>query len=715
MNEPPKVEAPGMNEDHRAQGDSGIDHNAEVASQQPSFPGGRLTMLSTACGVGLALALIDLGPRVTNLAPDFGWLRSIALPGVLSAGVISLVFLTLLVGLNLVLRQRGRFSLDLACGLAAGLLLIQILLLLIDLKVDQPGLETLKRATVMTVIGAVFAISAWALLRRMEPDHPVRRSLIVLLQLAPLLSLAGVLLLHANRFHLQPTASLRFVAANGAVLSGLGVLFLCHYRRRREQSRLGLGMLVVLIGVTASAGLTEQRRWQSVSPTETAADVAIDRPSVLMLTVETLRADHLSCYQGSVSTPAMDTLARDGVLFERALAPAPWTVPSLASILTGLEPLVHGTTTAKSALDPQLTTIAERLGNVGYRTAALTDNPFVRLARLGRGFTHFNPYPKNWGGPVHRRFLRPIFQLPGVPAWCRQEVTARELTDEAIDWIQRHGNERFFLWLHYFDPHQPYTPPPEFSSLPPHAHPRIDLQRIRMGYDRVDPELRSRLQTLYRDEIRFTDHSIGRLLRALRDLGHYEDTLIVFTSDHGEEFWEHGGLEHGHTLYDELLRVPLVVKPARPGASGLRLSAPVSIVQIVPTLLELLSLEGSDQYLPSLAGHWRDDLPPPAVRPLYASSLSVGEPRTAVTSGGYKLIRWDHSDIEELYNIATDPRERHNLSFVEPEVLAHHRELLESFTQAASRLGHQLRGEAETHRYFDPDKSQQLKALGYVE
>jgi len=704
-----------MTDEHRARGGSEVDEHAGAAPRQPWFPGGWMTMLSTACGVGLTLALIDLGPRVTNLAPDFGWLRYVALPGVLSAGVISLLFLTLLVGLSLVLRHRGRSALDLACGLAAGLLLIEVLLLLVDLKVDQPGLETLKRATVMTVIGAVFAIGACSLLRRLEPDHRVRRSLIVLLRLAPLLSLAGVLLLHANRFHLQPTASLHFVAANGVVLCGLGVLFLWHYRRRRERSWLGLGMLVALIGVTVSAGLYEQYRWLSVSPTAIAADVAIDRPSVLMLTVETLRSDHLSCYRGSVSTPAVDSLARDGVLFERALAPAPWTVPSLASILTGLEPLVHGTTTAKSALSPQLTTIAERLGDVGYRTAALTDNPFVRLAGLGRGFTHFNPYPKNWGGPVHRRFLRPMFQLPVVPAWCRQEVTARELTDEAIDWIQRHGNERFFLWLHYFDPHQPYTPPPEFSSLPPHAHPRIDLQRIRMGYDRVDPELRNRLQTLYRDEIRFTDHSIGRLLETLRDMGLYEDTLIVFTSDHGEEFWEHGGLEHGHTLYEELLRVPLVVKPARPGARGLRTGAPVSIVQIVPTLLELLDVEGSEQYLPSLAGHWRDDLPPPAARPLYASSLSVGEPRTAVTSGGFKLIRWDHSDIEELYNIAADPRERHNLSFTEPEALAHHRELLESFTRAARRLGHELRGEAEIHRYFDPDQSQQLKALGYVE
>jgi arylsulfatase A-like enzyme len=672
-------------------------------------------VLSIASGAGLTVALMDLAPRPTYLPPDFTWFRYIALPGILSATLIGLAYLVVLLGLSVALGQRGRQVVDLAFGLATGLILTQILLLLVDLELDPPGVEALRQGAMVAGIGAAAAVGGWALLRRMEPRGAARRSLVAVLQLAPLFALAGALLLHANRFHLQPMVSLRFVAANCAVVLALVAAFLWSVRRGRVKSRLGLGMLFVLVLVTLAAGLREQRRWQADPGPVEFTGRAADGPSVLLLTVDTLRADHISCYRGLVDTPAMDSLARDGVLFERAYAPSPWTVPSLVSILTGLEPLVHGTTTPRSVLDPQLTTIAERLRDAGYRTAALTDNPFVRLAGLGRGFHRFNPYPKAWGGPVHRSFVRPILQLPVFPVWCRQRVTARELTDEAIGWIQRHGDERFFLWLHYFDPHQPYSPPAEFSSLPPSSHPRINLQRIRMGYEVVGPKLRSRLQTLYREEIRFTDHSIGRLLEALRSQGLYEDTLIVFTSDHGEEFWEHGGLEHGHTLYDELLRVPLVVKPARAGTSGVRSSAPVSITQIFPTLLQLLDLEGSDLYLPSLAGHWRDQLAPPRTRPLYASSLSVREQRIAVTAEGYKLIRWAHSDIEELYLLAADPREQDNLAFDEPEVVAHHRELLESYRTRALRLGRQLRGEAEAHQLFDPDRSEQLKALGYVE
>ncbi|RMG46773.1 MAG: hypothetical protein D6718_04970 [Acidobacteria bacterium] len=365
--------------------------------------------------------------------------------------------------------------------------------------------------------------------------------------------------------------------------------------------------------------------------------------AVLLVTLDTVRADHLSCYDPASPsrTPEIDRLAGLGALAERAWTTVPLTTPAHASILTGLFPPAHGVrNNGVYRLPDSAVTLAERLRAAGFRTAAFVASYTTsREFGLAQGFDLFDD---DLG---HDAAGRPRPQRPGT------EVVAR-----AEAWLREQRGRRFFAWIHLFDAHSPYAPPPELAS----RHPG-------------DP---------YSAEVELVDRLVGRLARSVGAGGRGSRTLLVVVADHGEGLGTHGEKEHGFLLYEETVRVPLILVAPGTIAAGTRLRAPASVVDIVPTVLALLGLPPGETPVQG-----RDLLAPAPSRPrwIYAEALQPFEefgwsPLYAGRQGDVKIV---DGPRPELYDLSRDPGERHDLAPEAPERTAR---LLASFRAAAARL-----------------------------
>ncbi|MCH7799707.1 MAG: sulfatase-like hydrolase/transferase [Planctomycetes bacterium] len=348
--------------------------------------------------------------------------------------------------------------------------------------------------------------------------------------------------------------------------------------------------------------------------------------NVLLVTLDTTRADRLGCYGfEDAATPVLDGLARRGVIFSHALTVAPLTLPSHASILTGRYPFHHGArNNTMSRLDDDAVSIAELLADRGYRTAAMV-SAFVLDSHVGldQGFAEYD----DTMGSTTRQIGQMI------------ERRGDDTTDRAVRWLQRDTGEPFFLWVHYFDPHQPYEAPDPFAGR--HEHP-------------------------YDAEIAFTDMQVGRLLEAVEQTGQTSRTLVIVVGDHGQSLGQHDELTHGMLLYDSSMRVPLIVH-CGDRLTGHHVERPVSLVDIMPTMLGLLGVpvprdvDGID-----LCRAIPGDRPiiMETVAPLTAYGWS---PLLAVRAGDHKYI---YGPAPELYDINADPDERRDTAHSDAEMVA---------------------------------------------
>jgi len=302
-------------------------------------------------------------------------------------------------------------------------------------------------------------------------------------------------------------------------------------------------------------------------------------PNVLFILIDALRADHLGCYGYDRDTsPIIDEIAESGVTFENARSQASWTKPSIPSIFTGLYPIGHGVFTGSTreedgrltsdTLRDEFVTLAEMFEGEGYTTGAFINNVQIRAAL---GFDQgFAVYKEGLGN-------------------------AGQITDEVVDWMKGLGSDPFFAYVHYLDPHWPYTPPAEFLEAFP-VEARGDLDFNASNWKTLEKSIKEKrfepsnadldaMQSLYDAEILFTDSQVGRLLAELEQIGRLENTVLVITSDHGEAFMDHGGIGHGTDLHRELLHVPLIVKV--PGVRARRVDDPVELIDLMPTLAEV--------------------------------------------------------------------------------------------------------------------------------
>lgn len=417
--------------------------------------------------------------------------------------------------------------------------------------------------------------------------------------------------------------------------------------------------------------------------------------NVIVYLVDTLRADHLGCYgyERPVS-PRIDAFAREATLFRHTVAQAPWTRPSAATILTGLLPRTHGVNHKKHALAPEAVTLAETLKDHGYRTAGFVTNGNVaRSFGFGQGFDNY--------------------ELLG-----RKRSAATDVNARAALWLEKEwkGDAPFFLYLHTVEPHAPYTPPEPFRQrfapeVKDEALTRMRfLHQIEEGKIAATPELRQNLLNLYDAEIAANDAAFGNLIDLLRQRHLWQDTVIVFVSDHGEEFFDHGGWEHGRSLHTEMLDVPLIVRI--PGAgNGLALERQAQHADVVPTILNTLGIaipaavEGRS-LLPWIAGKApKED----GEEEAFSWLDEYGVKAASVTTPEWRLID-GRSPIpgRSLYDRRADPHEKSDLAadrLVRSGYLA-----TRIRAEERPRKGLLRAGEGT----LDPETRQQLRALGYI-
>ncbi len=387
-------------------------------------------------------------------------------------------------------------------------------------------------------------------------------------------------------------------------------------------------------------------------------------PSIILISIDSMRADHLSCcgYRRPTS-PNLDSLASTGYLFTQGVAQSSWTLPSHASLLTSLYVKSHGACGAREGVAPDVVTLAEELRGAGYLTAGFVSGPFL-LPEYGL-HQGFDVYDARCSSIEH--------------ADSHHDVTNPCMHRRAVEWLEKWGHTSFFLFLHYWDVHYDYIPPAPYDTIfDPDYDGTVDgrnfakNERIRAGMPARDLQ---HIVALYDGEIAYTDAYLGKLFRVVRRLGLHDRTLVIVTSDHGDEFLEHGATGHGHTLYQELIRIPVLwVEPG--GTRGpVRVNTTVQLIDIAPSILEFAGIEPSGSlegrsFLPLLEGKpWGDGV-------AFSETRSGGFLKAAVGEHA-KIIRAMLNGQTTAYDLRHDPGERAPIA---PDSLAAAMPLQEALT-----------------------------------
>lgn len=468
---------------------------------------------------------------------------------------------------------------------------------------------------------------------------------------------------------------------------------------------------VVRIDLTSEGGDATRVAWSvpaiMVEPVEQAAAPPPVR-NVVVLLIDTLRASKLRAYNpdSRVQTPVLDDIVAHGTVFERAHSQENWTKPSVASVLTGLTPSTHRAITTEARLPASAELVSETFDAAGFNTGTFLANGYVS-DRFGfdQGWDHYTNMIRE-----------------------NRSTEAQDVFREAGDWIEQHHDERFFVYIQTIDPHVPYDPPAEFlrmydarTDYAGQVRPRITgdlLERAKGNRPAVvfDESDLTRLTALHDGEISYHDRELGRFLERLGTMGVANDTLLVITSDHGEEFREHGSYGHGHSVYQELIQVPLIFH--RPGAvpEGLRVPQPVSTMNIAQTVIDFAGVRGLRAAEGrSLVGEMRGQLPS---HPALAFSNMLDDKRV-VRARRWKFVL---SGINaKMFDLERDPGERNEITDLTRHPIAarylriHLGQYLGSrdrghWWQATQREAQELQSEEAV---MDETIRAQLRALGY--
>jgi arylsulfatase A-like enzyme len=474
------------------------------------------------------------------------------------------------------------------------------------------------------------------------------------------------------------------------------------------------------------------------------------RPNLVVIAIDTLRPDHLGCYGSPRATsPNLDRFAQGAVVFENAQSAAPWTAPSLLSLMTSLYPSVHGVTSfpEPGAMNERVTTLAEVLKSEGYATAAFTDGGYAKAQfGLGQGFDY---YLLNDG------------DFPGAHASNLQHPSRlRPNLDQTLRWLEEYASESFFLFFHTYEVHGPYQPPeddvrafrPEYDEA--HEHERLDqvlrswvekreidaagVQLIlahqehcgagngperdglpaklaEFGITSLNEQRMAFWRDLYDAEIRHTDRELARLLERLDRDDLRENTIVVFVSDHGEGFGEHGLSGHGNSLHEEGLRVLLMLRA--PGIAPRRVKDLVGSIDVMPTVLDLLGVSREKLMLQgrSVAPLVRGEPLEPAARFGHALSRKGQEGRLwSVREGRWRYVWSEQSASGQLFDLESDPQELQDASAREPKIAERLLGLLRAQRDVDATFRERASGPAGV---FVPDEAtlRELRKLGYVD
>lgn len=429
----------------------------------------------------------------------------------------------------------------------------------------------------------------------------------------------------------------------------------------------------------------------------------------IVLLIDTLRASKLQLYNPSevVRTPALNTLGEEGTVFDAAQSAENWTKPSVASVLTSLYPMTHGTKRTESKLPQDALMVSEVFKRAGFSTASFLANGYVS-----------NKFGFDQGWDYYTNYIRE-----------NKSTVARNVFRDAGNWIEKHKGDRFFVYIQTIDPHVPYDPPGELlREYDPKPYSGIVSPRrtadLLSKAKAVPPKVRlserdrEHLEALHNAEITYHDNYLGEFIERLKRLGLYDNVMFVVTSDHGEEFYEHGSYGHGHSVFQEMIHVPMMFR--RPGLvpGGQRMTSTVSTMDITPTVLSAAGLDVPEV----MEGHSQLDhirggaQPGPAV-----AFTDFLYDQHVIRAGRYKLIV--RGIKPTLYDLQRDPGEKTALELRQhPVAMRYCRNLLGQFLGATDRTNwlapnreqHKARQLRKEDTRIDAETHEQLKALGYA-
>lgn len=524
---------------------------------------------------------------------------------------------------------------------------------------------------------------------------------------------------------------------------------------RMHGRRLSAGLVVALLVGLPACGLVHRaalaHRSAAPGPTRPRSSQQAQKPrkarpatpaagpNVVICVLDAARADHFGCYgYPRETTPNIDRLAHESVVFEQHFTTFAHTKPSTASLMTGLYPDTH-LAYERRQMDDSLFTLARGLGDAGLRTAFFASNVVASAQGVDKDF--------GWRVTaqvlVHRQ--RSAGQ-PGQGSWR----APGQLLHAFGEWLLAHRGDRFFVYLHFLPPHIPYDAPKEMKALfagkkPPSAwQGDYPFARLERWQPRQDPPPLEEWVNLYDANLRWADWAVGEVERLLREQGLLENTLLIITADHGEAFGEHGYKYHSRAVYEEAVHVPLLMRLPNREHRGRRVSALTQNIDILPTVFDSLhipypheSVQGRS-LLPLLspaasvgAGFVNPALAPQASRSLrpassvheYVFATCLGWPSYLVRDKRYALILYSGGRMRALYDLKADPQQRHNIIAQKPEVEARMSAAFGRFarTQTLSPLGF-LDPKARQRQQprpepggMAPDTRNELKALGYLE
>ena len=473
---------------------------------------------------------------------------------------------------------------------------------------------------------------------------------------------------------------------------------------------VALALSLILCGCT-------RKDDQAASKTSNRADDS--RPNIVLISVDTLRADHLGCYGYQRNTsPHIDQLAAEGTLFENTISSTSWTLPAHCALFTGLADTVHGCLDIKQRLAESRSTLAERLKSAGYTTIAFfsgaTMHPIFGLAQ------GFDEYQDCTSYADQSTELAADGQVPwdeAVRAAARADITSPRVHHEVRAWLQENQSRPFFMFIHMWDVHADYIPPEPYDRMfDPNYNGPITGRDVR-----YNPAINAKMPTrdiehlvaLYDGEIAWTDAHIGKILADLDTLGLRDSTIVVLLSDHGEEFFEHGDKGHRQTLFDEVIHIPLIMRyPARIPA-GRRYSQQARMIDILPTILAL-----SNQQPPT-------DVMGQSLAPLFAGNnlqqdtlavselFTLGRAYRSFRRPDRKAILHEPTGNTMIFNLHADPAEKNPLPNVQSPLA---QAMIADMRNTTKWLLEQRRRhETNTTATTLPDQvRQQLESLGYI-
>ncbi len=503
--------------------------------------------------------------------------------------------------------------------------------------------------------------------------------------------------------------------------------------KRAATVRIGLALYV-----GAAMLINPLRRGDTASGVEVAhARLTAAPRNVLVILTDTLRSDYLGCYgQALPTSPTIDSLAVAGARFTDAIGAASWTLPSTASLMTGWFPASHGADRPFAAIRPGAPRLASIFAGAGFRTAAFSENAMI-IPRygFGDGFDHYWSFWFPWvtqsalAHRVHARAGLPWLSFTEKREYPESFEDPRDLrwdarvTAERVSaWIDEHASERFFVYVHFMGPHGPYGPP---EYLLPGAAPRVRLadhpksigEAFPLGTPGapVSDDERAFITTMYAADVRYVDSAVARIVDTLRRRNLLDDTLILFTSDHGEEFFEHSGWNHGASAFREITDVPLIVAGAGIRARGEVIGDRVRTIDVAPTLVELAGLVTNAPFAGhSLAGRLTGSPAPQDAPPAFVDAC-VRRPSdgsvAALVTNAYKVVRVRAGDRDTvmLFDRRSDPTEEHDLA---PTLPATRDSLLRGLYEWERVAG--AHGGSARDLPVDPTMEDALRSLGYI-